>query len=556
MTEIGRVICITALVLTQLPGFSQVTLPENVKEEIANVKELEKRGLFEQSLEKAESLIKKYDAQPEYVGYFLLRMGSALCLAKKCKLGLQYFRKSNQYGTRFSDTVLLGNSYLGLGSGFQFLHINDSAYYYYERARPFLTHKEDTINLIGIESNISLMSDNFQDKENKYLILARIREDLGDYLGVTACYYNLGMLYVENLNYKEANKSFYKSYELAKNHNYRNDLIKAQRGLAISSFYMGDKEKAFKYFLEYDSAAAKWLYSEEYNDKILELETKYKTSEIERDNAIKQAEIDEKKIKLTFLYVVIALLILILVSGYLFLDQRRKRIKMAALRLNESAQQKIQSLVQQQETNTTYALLEGQDQERQRIATELHDNLGNILATLSMYADALMDRSKTDEIKDLSTRISTASKNANNEVRRISHNLESGLLKHFGLRLAIEELMEAIRTSNNIEVKLDLELKQSLEKEKGLQVYRIIQELVTNSLKHSNCTLIHLDVTQVNGELNLIYEDNGSGFDPQSVKEGMGLRGIQQRVDNLHGELKVDSEIGRGSTFIVEVPSV
>ena len=62
MTEIGRVICITALVLTQLPGFSQVTLPENVKEEIANVKELEKRGLFEQSLEKAESLIKKYDA--------------------------------------------------------------------------------------------------------------------------------------------------------------------------------------------------------------------------------------------------------------------------------------------------------------------------------------------------------------------------------------------------------------------------------------------------------------------------------------------------------------
>ena len=216
--------------------------------------------------------------------------------------------------------------------------------------------------------------------------------------------------------------------------------------------------------------------------------------------------------------------------------------------------QEILDLLQQQEMKTTYALLEGQDKERKRIASELHDNLGSILVTLNMYADSLTSKSKPEQVLDIANRISDTSKKANEEVRKISHSLDSGLLKHFGLKTAITQLMEAIELSKKIKVQLNIQLEEDLSNELGLQVYRMIQELVNNSLKHSNCAKINLDI-QVNGEITIIYEDNGVGFDLKKVERGMGLNNIQQRVEKLSGELKIDSLPNRGSTFIIELPT-
>lgn len=213
--------------------------------------------------------------------------------------------------------------------------------------------------------------------------------------------------------------------------------------------------------------------------------------------------------------------------------------------------QEIIDLLQKQEMKTAYALLEGQDKERKRIAAELHDNLGSILVTLNMYADTLQTKS-AKEVPALAKKISEVAQLANEETRKISHNLDSGLLKHFGLEAAIKQLIEAVSTARKIQFKLSIQI-DSVSSDIGLEIYRIIQELINNTLKHANCTKVHLELSQVEHSLSIIYEDNGVGFRKSEIVAGMGLKSIENRVNKLNGELTIDSSPGKGSTFIIEI---
>ena len=218
--------------------------------------------------------------------------------------------------------------------------------------------------------------------------------------------------------------------------------------------------------------------------------------------------------------------------------------------------QAINDLLQQQEMKSAYAMLEGQDKERKRIASELHDNLGSILVTLNMYADSLLSNTTRKDPATILQKISETTTRANEEVRKISHSLDSGMLKHFGLESAIKQLMEAVETSKNISIEVELDLSEAPNNEISLEIYRIIQELLNNTLKHAKATKIRLELSEIKEDLTLIYEDNGIGFDLATIERGMGLNNIRKRVERLHGDLKIDAAIGRGSTFIIELNSL
>lgn len=213
--------------------------------------------------------------------------------------------------------------------------------------------------------------------------------------------------------------------------------------------------------------------------------------------------------------------------------------------------QQIQNLLAEQEMKATNALLEGQDKERKRIAAELHDNLGSILVTLNMYADALQTK-EPKEMPAIANKIAEVAQLANEESRKISHSLDSGMLKHFGLEAAINQLTEAVSSARNITFNLSLQTDR-ISSDAALEVYRIIQELVNNTLKHAHCSRVSLELTQVANSLTLIYEDNGVGFNRSEIKSGMGLKNIENRVQKLDGELTIDSYRGKGSTFIIEI---
>jgi len=450
----------------------------------------------------------------------------------------------------------LGKSYLGIGASHQQLEHNDSAYYYYNLAKPYLMQIKDSVELLGIEANITLMMNDFKEKEERYKLQAEIRHDLGDLLGETQSYNNLGLLYLNHKYYDKAFIYYNKSYDIAIKKDYNNDYFTSKRGLALSLYYLGEYQKAVEYFIEYDSVFHMGVHSADYKDKILELETKYKTAEIERDNLLKQNQIEENKHKLNLLYIALLILVILSTLLYFFIEQRRKRYKLEKEKISLEANQKIKDLIKESEISTTYALLEGQDKERKRIAADLHDNLGNILVTLNMYADTLLKKSNQEELSKLAMGMSSIAQQANEEVRKISHSLDSGMLNHFGLKAGINQLLEAVSESTKIDIQAELHLKSEFIDQLGMDIYRIIQELVTNSLKHSGCTKIRLEVTQLEEEINIIYQDNGKGFDPLSSKNGIGLSNIQKRIDRLDGLLNIDSKVGGGSTFIIELPIV
>lgn len=147
------------------------------------------------------------------------------------------------------------------------------------------------------------------------------------------------------------------------------------------------------------------------------------------------------------------------------------------------------------------------------------------------------------------------------EIRDISHNLGSTILRKVGLMPELEALVNEIENLHNIQVEfVSHGYNGNLSNDVELKIYRIIQELIGNVLKHANASKLTLQLNQFDeGEeqirlINLMVEDNGNGFDPSQVSNGMGLQNISARVNDLSGEITIDSEIGRGTNISIDIP--
>ncbi len=216
--------------------------------------------------------------------------------------------------------------------------------------------------------------------------------------------------------------------------------------------------------------------------------------------------------------------------------------------------QAIERLLKQQEIKSAYALLEGQDGERKRIAKELHDNLGSILVTLNMYADTALSSNNLSQKNRHLARIKELGLQASDQTRDLSHRLDSVALQHFGLKTAINDLFLAISDTQPINVKSTVVLQQEISNEISFNLYRIIQELVNNSLKHAGASELGLEMREVKNKfISLVYEDNGIGFNPRHTRIGMGLFNIESRVAKMAGKITISNE-GKGMCTTIEIP--
>jgi signal transduction histidine kinase len=217
--------------------------------------------------------------------------------------------------------------------------------------------------------------------------------------------------------------------------------------------------------------------------------------------------------------------------------------------------QKIEDLLKNQELKSTYALLEGQDLERQRIAQELHDNLGSILVTMGMYAETFLRSIQESEKSVLAEKINDIAKKANETAHQISQELDSNALKYFGFQSALSSLVEAINTINSVKIETHIELQGELNYQITFNLYRIIQELINNTLKHASASVIRIHLTEVGKEyISFIYEDNGIGITSTKPSKGLGLRSIFLRVEKLNGQISLGTENGKGFSATIEIP--
>jgi hypothetical protein len=246
------------------------------------------------------------------------------------------------------------------------------------------------------------------------------------------------------------------------------------------------------------------------------------------------------------------------IIGILFLKNSKRKRKLAE-KDQEIQTQRNLALLKEQELTTVNAMVDGQEKERKQIAEDLHDNLGSILATLKLHFENLkMNHDKKIIRQDtLFDKTESLIDQAYLKVRSIAHAKNAGVIADQGLLIAVKMMAEKISSADKIKIEvIDFGLYKRLDNSLEISLFRTIQELITNVIKHAEATHITLNIYLFDTALNIIIEDDGKGFVPSKVdfKKGMGISSIKTRIKFLKGTFEIDSTLGKGTSVIINIP--
>ena len=317
---------------------------------------------------------------------------------------------------------------------------------------------------------------------------------------------------------------------------------------------LGDHTNAYKYLL-LTTKLADSIKGEEQNIAINDIQTKYQTKEKELENTKLKSKIETNRI---LMYSSIGILIAVASIAFLIIKNARRKEKISKQeKLIE--QQKLEKALKDYELNSIDMMLEGQEKERQRIANDLHDNLGSMLATLKLNFENLKLRKSElrDEENKLYERTDELIEEAYQKVRRLAHAKNAGVFATEGLIPAIKKLAEKISIPGKLQIQVvPFGFNDRLENALEIAIFRAIQELSTNIIKHSQATEATIHLTHHDDNINIIIQDNGVGFksiETQSA-DGMGLQTIRKKIEQLGGTFNIDSTLGKGTTIIIDIP--
>lgn len=468
-----------------------------------------------------------------------LNLGNLYYQTEKFHLAKKYLTESlSDLLKTDADDVVFIKRYNSLGSLYKDLGKPDSALLFLKKALYILEKNELTTSSEAkdVYLNLGIVYQEQSELNRSLTFLKKavtIQKETNDFSGLSLSYHNIGITYELNNKYSEAEKYYSLSMTLA---NILDD-IEAKRDISLSKAKLFTKEKlqdsSLYYFDQYRFLNDK--FNEIIQEKtILELDTKYRTKE--KENELKKAEERE------YIYLIGAIISL-LILFFLIRNYRQKQ-RIALLQVDVKNNE-INELLNQQETASYAAMLEGQDQERLRIARELHDRLGSTLATIKLGLQNEDLPQAQQQVALVNTAIS--------EVRTISHDLSGGNIEQYGLAAALTELKHTLDRSGKITLNLFMEA-VNIQASLHVTIYRIVQELVSNTLKHAEASEITLQLSTVDEQLNLIYEDNGKGFDLAHYQPGMGIMNIRHRIEKWHGLLEIDAQPNRGTIVILTVP--
>lgn len=204
-----------------------------------------------------------------------------------------------------------------------------------------------------------------------------------------------------------------------------------------------------------------------------------------------------------------------------------------------------------------YGTLEAIENERKRLARELHDEVGAALSTLKLLVGLMHHNLSETEIFETNYDKSKLLINDTiDNVRRISNDLLPQGLEEFGLKYGIEDLCEKTMEISDISILLKFKVDFEADNRTNLIIYRLIQELLNNALKHSEATLVKLSLISIGNTMQIQYEDNGKGFDFDMAykKRSLGLKNIETRTKMINGFVKFETKINEGLKLNIQFP--
>ncbi|WPR72885.1 ATP-binding protein [Flavobacterium sp. NG2] len=275
---------------------------------------------------------------------------------------------------------------------------------------------------------------------------------------------------------------------------------------------------------------------DEYKREIDTIESKFKTKE--------QLMIENQTRNKRISIIIISALIIIIIIFYFFFQNTKLKQK--------NKLKDVQSKIQRNIINATVS---GQELERKKIASFLHDNISALLSSADMHLSVFNAKNKiqSDEL----SKTKSILKEAHDKVRDLSHELIPSLLTRFGLYYALQDLCEKNSNSHlQFEYLSTINIKKRYNEDFELKMYFIITELLNNIIKHSHASQAQLNLIEKKDELLIKIIDNGRGFDTKkfNIIEGFGLNQIRARIKNMDGKIRIKSTINVGTTIHIKVP--
>lgn len=284
--------------------------------------------------------------------------------------------------------------------------------------------------------------------------------------------------------------------------------------------------------------------------EINELEIKYQTAQKEKEILNKENELNHQK-TVKYSLLIGFLVILLPVIGLLYMYYQKLQ---AQSRLNatteEMNRQKIAALLKDKELELLKASVNGQEKERKRIAGELHDSIGGNLAAIKLQ---LSNQTGVSRLETLIRQVD----DTYHQVRDLSHDLVPQKFTNTGFTELVAGYIRQFDVPGSATITFHAFPSEEIDRintSLKVEIYKIIQELITNAQKHSQASKVEIQLTQLDGMLKLLFEDNGKGFSLETVKHGIGFQNIRERLQLFDGVLTIDTFPSKGTVIDIEIP--
>lgn len=408
-----------------------------------------------------------------------------------------------------------------------------------EKAGDSLSVSYSLSNIAGVY----IIEKKYDLAERNLLRCLRIREWLKDSFAIALVYSDLGAAMNAKGDYKKAMDYLSKSNQMAEKLRYPELLSNNYNELSLAAQHLGDYQKAFEYYSKRTTLRDS-LFTLEKTKEIQRLNSQYETARKEQ-----MIQTQQTRIRLqNYLFIGLGILILL---GILLALSYYKRYKL-------KREGQLQAEIIRQQEMKAKAILEAEENERQRIAKDLHDGVGQMMSAAKMNLSAIeselqfADAAQKQSFEKIISLVDESCK----EVRTVSHIMMPNALLKTNLSNAINDFVNKL-SNKTLQVHVYTEgLDKKLDSNVETVLYRVIQECVHNAIKHAGATRLDISLICDNEGISGTVEDNGKGFDPANTDrfEGIGLKNIITRIEYLKGTVEFDSSPGRGTVISLHVP--
>ncbi len=476
-----------------------------------NLQEYEKgKAYAEKSLQFAKELKNEYA-----ISSSTFNIAVAELYLKQYDQALMHYQQVEAIGIKTDDYIVILDGWLGTGDVYSAMVNAAKAILYYNKVIALAKEKEapeyEMYAWMGL-SELHIKTNQYAAAEKAVANGIALAKELGSMYELKDLYLRAADLNEKTGQFKEA-LSFRKQFEIL------NDSV------------VGEKSKSSVNLLE----------------ARFESEKKVATiQQLESDKKIQELTIKQKD-NLNYIMIGVVTSVVVISLMYYAYYLQRQRLQ----------RQRIHELETEKQLMAAEAVLQGEEQERTRMAKDLHDGLGGILSGIkhslnTMKGNMIMTPDNHQAFERSIDMLDSSIK----EMRRVAHNMMPEALIRFGLNTALRDFCNDINQSGIVKVSyISIGLEDVIiDQTTSVTVYRIVQELIHNTMKHAAATSAIVQITKSDTQLLVTVEDNGKGFDTTSLKavRGIGWTNIQHRVDFLKGRIEVTSAAGEGTSVHIE----